>query len=261
MVPKPDRSAAKEFSDQGVVTAYAHTPDYPPALYDALLHLMPSRSRAMDLGTGPGKIARALAPHVGEVLAVDPSAAMLSLAAALDAGAHPNIRWINAPAEDLSLEAGSLDLAVAGGAIHWMDASVIFPKLAPALVPDGLVAIVDGDGPTSAPWLDAHREVLRNWVGRLGGVWNGPEHRSLMGAYRPWLEVKGEATFVAEVRQSLDDFIECEHSRATWSRARMGDLATPFDGHLRTALQPWTSDGVLTFGVVTKLTYGRPSGV
>jgi ubiquinone/menaquinone biosynthesis C-methylase UbiE len=254
-----DRSAGKAFADPGVVAAYIHRPDYPAALYAALLRLMPSRSRALDLGTGPGKMARMLAPHVDEMLAVDPSSAMLRLAAELDAGAHPNIRWINATAESLALDAGSIDLAVAGAAIHWMDASIVFPKLARALVPGGRVAIVEGDSPSSAPWLDAHRRVLRQWVTRLGGVWDGPDHRSLMGQHRQWLEVEGEATFSAEIRQSLHDFIACEHSRATWSRACMGDLAAAFDADLRAALEPWTADGALMFSVVTKLTYGRPS--
>ena len=261
IVVKPDRSGGSEFSDHAVAAAYVHRPEYPPALYDALLALMPSRSRVLDLGTGPGKIARALAPHVGEVLAVDPSAAMLKLALNLDAGAHSNIRWINAAAENLTLDDGSLDLAVAGAAIHWMDASIIFPKIAQALSLRGCIAVVEGDAPTTAPWLSTYLELLRAWVARLGGVWDGADHRLRRDAHLPWLRIAGEATFEAAVRQPLDDFIECEHSRATWSRARMGDLAAEFDNDLRSALTPWAVEGVLEFAVATDLTYGHPLAV
>lgn len=61
-----------EFEDEDVVTAYIHRPDYPPALHRRLLELSPGRTRLLDLGCSPGKLARALAPRFTEAVAVDP---------------------------------------------------------------------------------------------------------------------------------------------------------------------------------------------
>jgi ubiquinone/menaquinone biosynthesis C-methylase UbiE len=257
-VTRPDRSGGAEFLDDDVVAAYVHRPDYPSALYDSLLNLMPRRRRVLDLGTGPGKIARAIAGSVEEVLAVDPSTAMLDLGRSLDDGAHPNIIWTHGAAEDLWLGDASVDLAVAGAAIHWIDCSQLCPNLARALSAGASIAIVEGDGPTEAPWLEAYMRVIRGWVERLGGAWNGQAHRALTSAHLAWIDFDGRAAFAAEVRQSLDDFIACEHSRATWSRTRMGSLAWAFDEDLHAALGPWAVDGLLAFSVETRLAWGRP---
>src|SRR6185312_6321948 len=117
------------FAAQDVAASYHGRPPYAPALYAALLALTPARTRALDLGCGPGKVARVLADHFAEVVALDRSAAMLSVGRAEDAGRHPNIRWVEARAEDYGDEAG-FDLVVAGASIHWFDPAVLFPKLA-----------------------------------------------------------------------------------------------------------------------------------
>ncbi|MGV8952856.1 MAG: class I SAM-dependent methyltransferase [Cypionkella sp.] len=255
---KAAQSGAAEFIDSDVAAAYVHRPDYPVALHDALVALMPQRDRVLDLGTGPGKIARALAGRVSEVIAVDPSAAMLDLGRALDGGRHANIAWTQSLAEDLQLGNATIDLAVAGAAIHWMDCARLCPKLNEALSPGAVLAIVDGDTPSQALWLDAYHGVIRGWVERLGGVWRGETHRSLATAHLDWLDLQGTNRFRTPVRQSLNGLIICEHSRATWSRARMGNLADAFDRDLRAALEPWVVDGLLEFEVEVRLDWGRP---
>lgn len=259
-MPATQASAANtgaEFLDEDVARAYAHRTDYPPALHARLLELTPGRGRLLDLGCGPGKLGRGLAAQFEEVLAVDPSAAMLRLGRELDAGAHPNIAWIEATAETAPIEA-PLDLIVMGASVHWVDPARVFPKLASALTPGGLMALIDGDGPAQAPWIGAWRAVIRDWVGRLGGVWNGPAHQALMSAHEPWFERVGVETFTAQVEQAVDDLIEAEHSRASWARAKMGDLAGAFDAELRGVLEPHAQAGRVSFEVRTQLSWGRP---
>ena len=96
---------------------------------------------------------------------------MLTLGRGIDAGVHPNIHWINASAENVELRE-PLDLIIAGASIHWMNPARVFPKLAGVLTPDGTMAIVVGDGPAEAPWIDAWRTTMADWVDRLGGSWN-----------------------------------------------------------------------------------------
>lgn len=240
-----------------MVRAYAYRTDYPPTLYSRLLELTPGRKRIADLGCGPGKLARVLAPAFEEVLAIDPSAEMLRLGQTLDGGASPNIRWIESLAEDARLE-WPIDLIVAGASLHWMDTGKLLPKLAAALADGGVMTIVDGDGPAQAPWIEAWRQVIVDWVGRMGGEWNGEAHRARTTAHEPWFEALGSEVFSAVVRQPIDELIEAEHSRATWARAKMGALAAAFDDDLRQVLAPYADGGAVVFNVQTRLTWGRP---
>lgn len=64
------------FGELDVARCYAYRVPYAAQLYQRLLELVPGRERLLDLGCGPGKLARELAPHFREVVAVDPSAAM-----------------------------------------------------------------------------------------------------------------------------------------------------------------------------------------
>lgn len=246
-----------EFEDEGVVAAYVHRTPYPPALFDRLLQLTPGRARLLDLGCGPGKLTRTLAPHFAEVLAVDPSAAMLRLARDLDAGANRHIAWTQGFAEDAPLP-DQIDLITAGASIHWMDAPRLFPRLAAAIAPDGVMTILGGDGPARAPWIAAWQEVIQAWVGKLGGQWNGGARQARLAGHQPWFDVAATEVFTAPMTQSVDDLIEAEHSRATWSRAKMGPLAPAFDADLRAVVAPYARDGQVDFEISSTLWWGRP---
>lgn len=246
-----------EFEDEDVVRAYRHRAPYPDALHARLIELSSGRARLLDLGCGPGKLARALATWFDRVDAVDPSAAMLATARAADAGRHANIRWIEAAAEAATLD-GPYDLAVAGASIHWMRHGEVMPKLARALAPGGPLALVDGDGATRAVWRDAFQAVVVRWIEGSGRTWDDAEHKALVTAHLPWIDICGEETFSHLVRQPLAEFIEAQHSRATWARSRMGAKAEAFDADVRAALEPFAAEGLLEFEVTARLVWGAP---
>ncbi len=250
-------TTGREFDDPDVVAAYVHRADYPAALYDRLLALGTGRTHLVDLGCGPGKLARRLAPHFATVEAIDPSAGMLALGRRLDGGANPNIRWTKATAEAASLGTG-VDLVVAGASLHWMDPAIVMPKLAGALTASGRMAIIDGDAPVAAPWIEAWRAVIVDWVGRLGDVWNGGAHRARATAHEAWFDLEARERFEEVTGRAVEDLIAGEHSRATWARARMAGMADAFDADLRRVLEPFAVDGRVTFVVQSTLAWGRP---
>jgi SAM-dependent methyltransferase len=246
-----------EFEDEDVVRCYRHRPPYPDALHTRLTELATGRGRLLDLGCGPGKLARGLAERFDRVDAVDPSAAMLAAGRAMDCGAHPNIRWIEAGAEDAPFD-GPYDLAVAGASIHWIRHEEVMPRLARALRSGAPLALVDGDGPSEASWRDAFQAVVVRWVEKSGRTWDDTAHKALVSAHLPWIDIHGEETFTHTVQQPLDHFIEAQHSRATWARSRMGAEADAFDADLRAALEPFAADGAVSFTVAVRLAWGAP---
>ena len=247
-----------EFEDPDVARAYGARSPYPSALHAHLQRLAPARTRMVDLGCGPGKLALALADAFDEVFAVDPSAAMLAAGRERDQGRHSNIRWVHASAEAFPIPT-PCDLIVAGASIHWMDHAMVFPKLAAALGREGVLAIVDGDGPHDAPWKADYVAMLTRWVEGMGGVFGDPAFRTRMTAHEAWIEVAGRETFAATVAQDVEDFIESEHSRATWARAKMGaELAPRFDADLRDVLTPYARLGQIEFQSLSTVVWGRP---
>ena len=244
------------FDDEDVAAAYAHRTPYPPAMHGALVDLAVGRGALLDLGCGPGKIAGALAGDFARVDAVDLSPTMISVAMA----SHPaaNIQWIVGPGETAAIR-GPYDLIVAGESLHWMDHAVLMPRLADALAPGAVMALVNGDGAYEAPWQPQFLTFLMRWVEVFGDVWNSPAVKVRNAAHEPWFDSLGNTAFTHMHTQDVASVVRGEHSRATWTLARMGPaLAARFDAELETILAPHAVDGVLTFQVRSVVTWGRP---
>src|SRR5438045_4233639 len=108
--PERYRSAAQHY-ERGRVP-------YAPALIARVAEVtgLGSRHRVLDLGCGPGPLARAFAPLVREVVAVDPSAEMLSEARTL-AGTATNIRFVAGSAYELGGALGLFHRVVMGRSV------------------------------------------------------------------------------------------------------------------------------------------------
>jgi SAM-dependent methyltransferase len=203
------------FEAQAVVDSYRFRAPYPAELYRRLIALAPRRHRLLDLGCGPGKIARPLSRHFTQVVAVDPSSGMLGLAKSLEDGRAPNIRWIAALAEEAEIGPEPFDLVVAANSIHWMDHKRLFPMLSLRVAQDHRIAIVSGDDAHLPPWNADWTAFLSKWVPISSGQPFDPVGKAReWSAYQAYLDIEGSEVLVSEpFEQSVEDFIRCQHSR------------------------------------------------
>ncbi|MBV8681322.1 MAG: class I SAM-dependent methyltransferase, partial [Caulobacteraceae bacterium] len=94
-------------------------------------------SRIIDLGCGPGTLARRFAPRVAEVVAIDPEPRMLAEGRRLaEAQGLANIAWVQASSAELGQLDGTFRAAVMGQSFHWMDRDQVLRDLH-RLIEDG----------------------------------------------------------------------------------------------------------------------------
>lgn len=118
----------------------------------------------LDVATGGGHAALALAPHVRHVIASDLTTAMLH--AARDhhrALGVANVSYLRAEAERLPVAPGSLDLVVCRvAAHHFADVAAFVHGSAAALRPGGLLVVADHIG-LDDPEEDAFMDRFERW--------------------------------------------------------------------------------------------------
>jgi SAM-dependent methyltransferase len=127
----------------------AGRPAYPTLLIERVVELcrLDRRQRLLDLGCGPGQLALAFAPFVGELVGLDPEPAMLALAGQLAAAAGVRIELIKGSSYDLGPALGRFHLIVIGRAFHWMDRADTLRRLDGLVEPGGAIALFDDDYP------------------------------------------------------------------------------------------------------------------
>lgn len=247
------------FEDPLVVENYVHRPPYPQGVYDRLLSITPHLNCLLDLGCGTGKISRPLARHFTDVVAVDPSKAMIDLARRLEGGTAANIRWVTGLAEDYDTAADDrFDLMVAAASIHWMDHNRLFPRLRMLASETHKVAIVTGDTPFEPAWADDWQSFLAKWVPiATGEEFDHARKDEKRSQYKAFLEIEGTEFFSSEpLEQSIEDFILCQHSRDTFAPSRLGELLPRFGAELRDVLLPHATDQTLRFSVRSQVLWG-----
>ncbi len=109
----------------------------------ALLSLLPADWVVADLGCGTGSLAAELAPHVGRVIGVDQSAAMLRAAGRRTEGLG-NVDLRRGALESVPLEDGSCDAALLVLVLAWVpEPAAVISEAARILRPGGRLAVVD----------------------------------------------------------------------------------------------------------------------
>jgi trans-aconitate methyltransferase len=252
------RFAAARMADN-----YLFRPAYSPEVYETLLSLFDDHPRALlDAGCGPGKITLGLVDHLDRVDSVDPSEEMLRVAQSMPKAGDPKIRWVRSKIEDAELHP-PYGLIVAGASIHWMDLDRTLARFGDALAPGAFLAVLEGDAPVIPPWEHDEKAFMIDFVERISG--RRPDWWKTMseGLREPVLvdsrfhSAGYRITAPVEVTQSIEDYLRCQHSRATWSEDHLGDESTrEFDRELSSLLTRQATNGVLTYHVQTRIEWG-----
>ena len=134
-----------------------------PNAYEAALERIDAASRALDLGTGTGRYAVAIARRFrgAEVVGADISEQMLSEAwRQLPDDLRDRVRFVRADASRLPFEDGEFDLVGLGNMIPFFD------ELDRVLVPGGWALFAFSSGPETPIYVPSER--LRNELGSRG---------------------------------------------------------------------------------------------
>lgn len=145
---------------------------------EAMLTLLNPAWTVADLGTGTGAMLPLLAAHVQQVIAVDPSAAMLKGARArVAANALKNVDLRQGALEDLPIDARSIDVALVFLVLHHtVDPTVALREIRRCLKPGGVLVLVDLQPhgvemfrqQMGHRWMGFAEAQLRSWLADTG---------------------------------------------------------------------------------------------
>ncbi|MFZ4894070.1 class I SAM-dependent methyltransferase [Plantibacter sp. Mn2098] len=128
-------------------------PEYPA---DAIDWLLPEDAEAViDLGAGTGKLTRLLKKRAKDLVAIDPSQAMLAVLGDVVGG----VETIVGTAEEIPIADGEADAVLCAQAWHWVEPERASAEVARVLKPGGTFGLV---------WN--FRDEREDWVAELGRI-------------------------------------------------------------------------------------------
>jgi SAM-dependent methyltransferase len=129
-------------------------PGYPP---EAIAWLLGERPlEVLDLGAGTGKLTAALLAAGHRVTAVEPLVQMRTILS----DRLPRARALAGTAEQLPLEADSVDAVTVGAAFHWFEQSRALAEITRVLRAPGVLGLLGNTFDPSTPWVLRVREIL-----------------------------------------------------------------------------------------------------
>ena len=252
--PQFNDEHARRWHDRDAASSYQHRIPYTSATIDALIALISDNDSAvLDVGCGTGNIARAIAPRVSRVDAVDFAPEMIEAGRGLPGGDAANIRWHVAKAEDCELNP-PYALVVGGASLHWMDYGVVLPRFARALTERGLVAVVSAREHGHNPWDAPVKEIAAAYTTAKKYV---PFDMIPVWEAAGLFEQAGERlTDPVVFEQSVEHFIAGFHALSHLTRAHID--AESFDTEIRTVMARYCPDGVVRRLIRGHLVWGKP---
>jgi ubiquinone/menaquinone biosynthesis C-methylase UbiE len=237
--PPSIRESANLAADAFAGTAEAYLkyrPPYPAELLADLLARadLPAQPRLVDLASGPGRVALALAPAFAAVDAVDLEPEMVEVgareAARLGLG---NVRWTVGRAEAFEAPDAAVDLVTVGDAFHRLDQRRVLRQARRWLKPGGAFVTLGSDSLFSGrvAWQEAVTQLARNWTrkafpegwaaGRAGAALD-PDSRAAQ-LREAGFEPPVEATFAATYEWTFERVLGFLESTSVCSRRRLGE--------------------------------------
>lgn len=145
------------------VTSQQHASGDDLALLVSLAQPNPT-DRVLDIATGGGHTALALAPHVAEVVATDFTAEMLEAARVFltEKGVH-NVTFEAADAEELPFPEASFDIVTSRIAPHHFPAPETFVREAARVLRPGGRFVLDDNMAPEEPELDEFMNTAEKW--------------------------------------------------------------------------------------------------
>jgi SAM-dependent methyltransferase len=226
---------------------------YPNRLIDRVADLcqLSTNAAVLDLGCGPGLLARAFAPYCGRVVGVDPAPAMLAAAERHIRPYEAKAHFVCASAHEMSPRLGSFHLAVIGRAFHWMDRAATLHTLASMVEPTGAVVLFRD------PSLSLEQNAWRAEFDRIFAEFASSEP-ARQGAEKSPYSQDEEALLASqfnclerystvEIRLlTVDHLIGRAFSMAGTSPQDLGEKLPAFVDAMREVLSRFTEQGVLT---------------
>lgn len=207
------RELARVFD--GVADAYdAGRPSYPDELFAALAEVSGvdlAGATTVDVGAGTGILTRALRARGSRVVAVDPSAEMLTRLvsrSAEESGAAASCA-VRADGNALPLADGVADLVTYAQSWHWLDPVASIAEARRVLRPGGAIAgcwnLTDA---RQAEWLAAHEALLAEecpaYWGQALEEWSVPPiaeaFEVVAERWIPWTRLAGIEEFLLGMR-------------------------------------------------------------
>ncbi len=162
-----------------------YRPSYPAEALDILAEKMASRAvcRVADVGAGTGIFARLLAARGWNVVAVEPSFAMLSRVG------DPAVLTLCAAAEATGLGDRSVDMVTAAQAFHWFNPPFALSEFARVLRPGGVLAMCwNNRDATRSAFVGAYESLIAHYNTRYEReyrVQDWPGKIATVGAFEP----------------------------------------------------------------------------
>src|SRR5262249_35162816 len=129
------------------------------------------------LGAGTGKLTAAVAEAGHRVLAVEPLAEMRERLSER----VPDALVLDGTAEEVPLQAASVDAVVVGAAFHWVDQERALAEIPRVLRPAGVLALLGNSFDSTAAWQTELREILGGATLGRPGHW--PEQERLLAGF------------------------------------------------------------------------------
>jgi ubiquinone/menaquinone biosynthesis C-methylase UbiE len=204
-------------------------------------------SRLIDLGCGPGTLARRFASRVAEVIAMDPDADMLAEGQRLAASEElSNIHWMQAGSAELGQVKGMFRAALMGQSLHWMDRDQVLRDFHRLIEDGGGIALINpGRRRPQESWEPVVAEIVERYLGpRPPHPQRNAEPHHEPALHRSQFEITEDIEFSSTIERDIPAIISTVYSASGSTQRLFGDRLRDFERDLEDALRRLRRDGI-----------------